>query len=353
MQIWQGGDPEWAVCTHEPVAMPVKLCFIGNTTASIQFIQLLQEGARSPEFLKRGWLHRVSSRRLPRISGYFDFATPRQISTAAAVVLAAEYERLLLTYQQVPHTVDLHKWNPEVFRKLYQIGFFEIVGITPGREDVLNEEGDNLTMRIVSTRNADDLEKVDAALQELCAFVGPTGGAADPTIIDLLTGLAEAMSNVTNHAYPPDYSPKFRHVDRLWVAASADRVRKTLTVVVYDQGITIPVTYPRIERIDRVMNFLGRAIRRRREFDYQDDGTYIRAAMKYGGSRTDLKHRGKGLPQIMEVIDRAGRGKIAVFSRGGWCFRDERRRFRSGALPYSIGGTLIEWEVELSGRNEG
>ena len=267
--------------------------------------------------------------------------------------MAAEYERLRRRSSEVPCTVDLDRWNPQVFRTLYQLGFFEIVGITTSQQDRFWEQEDTLTMQIVSTRNADDLAKVDSSLQILGKFINPEASIPDHVFIDILTGLSEAISNVTNHAYPDDYLPRYPHIGRLWIAATADRRQKSLTVVVYDQGVTIPVTYPRIQRVEQVMNFLGRALKQGRSFDFQNDGTYIRAAMRYGGSRTDQEHRGKGLPQMMAVIDRVGNGSMAVISRGGWCFRDSRGRLRSGAVPYSISGTLIEWQVELSNVLEG
>jgi anti-sigma regulatory factor (Ser/Thr protein kinase) len=314
----------------------------------MKFIERLREGAQMSMKSKAKLLRRVKAGRLAQIPTYFDFSYPTEISTNAAVVLAAEYERMRMTLSEVPYTVDLHKWNNGVFRKLYQIGFFEIVGITPRRPDVLIDEGETRTMQIVSMENADDLAAVDQALQRLGDFMAPSHGIPEQVIIDLLTGLSEAMSNVTNHAYPDDYTPEYPHVGRLWVAATADRQNKSLTVVVYDQGITIPVTYPRIGRQQRVLNYLQRALRQTDEFDFQNDGTYIRAAMKYGGSRTDKEYRGKGLPQMIDALTRVGRGRMTVISRGGWCRREDNGRFRSGAVPYSLGGTLIEWEVELS-----
>jgi anti-sigma regulatory factor (Ser/Thr protein kinase) len=314
----------------------------------MEFIDYFQKGADRAIKSKRKFIQRLSRARLPRVGTYFDFSYPTEISTGAAVVLAAEYERVRRFANETPFTVDLDRWNEGVFRKLFQLGFFEIVGITPQRQDVLIEDGDTRTMQIVSMQNADDLERVDRALQALGRFLNPASSIPENVIIELLTGLSEAISNVTNHAYPSDYEPEYPHIGRLWISATADRNNQSLTVVIYDQGVTIPVTYPRIARIEKVENYLGRALKQRRAFEFQNDGTYIRAAMKYGGSRTDHDYRGKGLPQMIEVIDRLGRGKMTVISRGGWCYRDARGRLRSGAVPFSIGGTLVEWELELS-----
>lgn len=294
------------------------------------------------------FVDRASGNGTPRIAGYSDFSKLTYISTAAAVVLSAEYERWREVCSEVPPTVELDKWNPNVFRKLYQLGFFEIVGFTPQRDDVVIESGTTRTMQIVSMKNADDLAKVDMSLQKLGEFLNPGKSLPDEIVIDLLTGLSEAISNVTNHAYSDDIQTDYPHIGSLWVAATADRENNSLTIVVYDQGATIPVTYPRIGRLEKVTRYLVRTIKNDGSFKYENDGTYVRAAMKYGGSRTDEKHRGKGLPQMMDVIKRVGSGTMTVYSRGGWCRRSKNGRLKSGAVQYSVGGTLIEWSVELS-----
>lgn len=347
MQIWHGADPEWAICTGAPIRPPKNFCFRANAEEAIKFINQLVEGShytwREGEVLIR----RVGSNRLRQINTYFDFSFPDRISTSVAVCLAAEYERMRTLLNQPLFTIDLDKWNQDVFRTLYQIGFFEIAGITPGRTDVVISEGETRTMQIVSSLNADDLSVIDQSLQSLGEFLYPDQDFPENILIDVLTSLSEAFTNVTNHAYPPDYEPDYPHIGRFWVSATANARNRTLTVVVYDQGATIPVTYPRISRTQAVVQFLSRALFSKEDYVYQNDAIYIQAAMRYGGSRTDQKHRGKGLPQMMHILDRIGHGHMTVFSRGGWCHRGPDGKIESGSLPYSIGGTLIEWEVRL------
>lgn len=283
---------------------------------------------------------------LPQIPRYVDMSLVAEISTAAAVILAAEYERMAAIQGTVPPTVDLDRWNDQVFLKLFQIGFFEITGHAPNPERVTESDA-SLTMRIVRSTSSDDLQEIDFALQRLFAFLGPTGQDADSTIIEFLTALSEAMTNVTNHAYTTDMDFDRPSLESFWVAATASRSENSLTIVVYDQGATIPATYPRYSRLDRVKRFLSRALREPEPIGFQDDGTYIRAAMRYGGSRTDQRHRGRGLPQMFLALQKIGRGTLSIYSRGGWCRRSSEGRMRSGALNTPIGGTLIEWSVVL------
>lgn len=347
VQIWQGGDPEWAISVRPPNRPPERLCFSERLEECISFFELHRTSARIAVQEGTGFVQRRRRARLPRLVGYYDFSKLRYISTAAAVVLTAEYERLAKLHREVPPTVELDRWTDDVFRKLYQLGFFEIVGHVPQRPAVLAANEATMTMQIVSMKNADDLALVDRSLQQLGEFLNPSRRIPEKVIIDLLTGLSEAISNVTHHAYTDDYDDALPHIGSLWISATADRNENSLTVVAYDQGVTIPFTYPRIARAERVGRFLARALRRQSEHPYVNDGTYIRAAMKYGGSRTDQKHRGRGLPQMMDVLSETGAGKMTVYSRGGWCRRDANGRLTSGAVSSSIGGTLIEWTLEF------
>lgn len=349
VQIWQGGDPEWAICIRAPTTPPSPLSFEDNLDETLRFFEHVRQSSQIARDKYKGFVIRSDKPNgLPKILSYADFSRISDISTAAAVVLSAEYERLAVLDGEVPPTVELDKWNDSVFRKLYQLGFFEIVGLTPDRDDVIIESGDTRTMRIVSTKNGDDLARVDAALQQLGSFLNPHKNIPEQVIIDILTALSEAISNVTNHAYPDNIDIGHKHIGSLWVAATADRSQNSLTIVVYDQGATIPITYPRIGRLAKVARYLERTLKKVHQFEYDDDGTYIRAAIRHGGSRTDQSHRGKGLPQMIEMLSRSVSGSMTVYSRGGWCRRTSNGRFRSGAVPYSIGGTLIEWSVQLS-----
>ena len=295
----------------------------------------------------------------PRISSYFDFSKIREISTSAAVVLTAEYSRLSTLTKQTPPTVDLENWNDQVVLRLFQLGYFSLLGHIPDIEDRVVENGSTLTMRILCAKNADELNVVDSSLQDLGRFLlGNDDGRIelfDEAIVKTLTTISEAITNVTQHAYPQGHDYEFPHVESFWVAATADRELGTLTVVVYDQGASIPVTYPRMNLAENIKRFLRRAIRGGSEIDYENDGTYVRAAMRYGGSRTDKPYRGKGFPQMIELLKSIGGGSLSIRSRGGWCIRQPNGRVRSGYLHSSIGGTLVEWTVDLpsSGRLKG
>jgi anti-sigma regulatory factor (Ser/Thr protein kinase) len=283
---------------------------------------------------------------MPRLYGYFDFSKIERISASAAVVLAAEYERMSKFLDEVPPTVNLDQWSSAVFRTLFESGFFETLGLS-NRSDVLAETSiDELTMKIVTCYNANQLGEVDTALQKLCEFLGYVGDEKG-TVPFFLTALSEAITNVTNHAYPKDALYDVKPIDRIWITGSANRVSRQLHVVVFDQGVSIPYTYPKFPRAELVKKFLRRALFAQPETHFRNDGTYIRAAMRYGGTRTGEINRGRGFPQMVALLAHLGDSSMTVHSRGGWCNASSTGKITSGSHELSAGGTLIEWRVRL------
>lgn len=291
-------------------------------------------------------MNRKSPRSIPRINGYSDFAMISKISMPAAVVFAAEYDRLRELLMEVPPTVNLGDWDPIVITRLHQLGFFSILGHAPDPE-LLMQDGDVMLMKIIRAQNSETLNEVDDALVKLGSFLSLDEHQLDTTITHTLSIVSEVMANVTQHAYGDDLNYRYRHISSFWVSAEADRKNKTLRIVIYDQGATIPATYPKMERTANVVKYLRRALSKEPKFDYSDDGTYIRAALRYGGSRTGLDYRGKGFPQMSDLLDTFGGGELRIYSRGGWCYRGRNRKVRSGSHDCSIGGTLVEWKIEL------
>jgi len=347
VKIWQGGPEESAICTRPPGPAPGDLCFRTNLNETTEFFHRIRKGFALAINRKKGsFVNRPSLRSPPRISGYVDFSKIENISMSASVVLAADYDRLRHFLGEVPPTINLRHWHPIVVTRLHQLGFFNILGHAPD-PDLLVEDGDFLLMRIIRSRNCEMLAKVDDALVELGRFVSLNANALDEKITHTLSIVSEAMANVTQHAYRRDVRFEYAHMSSFWVSAEANKRDRTLRIVLFDQGATIPVTYPKMERTARVKCYLRRALSPSRRFDYEDDGTYIRAALRYGGSRTDLEYRGKGFPQMSELLDMLGGGELRIFSRGGWCVRSRNGKVTSGSHDCSIGGTLVEWKIEL------
>lgn len=356
--LWQGGEPETAICTRKPFQTPQLLCFDENVAQTTGFLALIRRlmfhGMKKSNI---GFVYRKKPKGIPKIQGYADFSSLNEISLSAAVVLTADFYRVSDIIGQVPPTINLHKWQDPVVTKLHQLGFFSLLGHVPSNEKLI-KDGTTLTMSIVRGTNADELQTVDESLKVLGEFLrSGSEQDLDPTMVKVLTTISEAITNVTQHAYNDDHEYEYQHINSFWVAATADKQSKTLTVVVYDQGATIPVTYPRLDLKAEAIRFLRTAVKSvvngAPDVAHRHDGTYIRAAMRYGGSRTDEFFRGKGLPQMFALMQTIGSGQMNIRSRGGWCIQNAAGRMTQGFVDDSIGGTLVEWTIKLSEKELG
>ena len=167
------------------------------------------------------------------------------------------------------------------------MGFFERVGLSEDIREALETSGDVRTMRILSGSSSDELRAVSMNIQEVSRFISDGSPMDEDILIALNTALSEAMSNVARWAYPDDFDFRYHHIGKWWIAASAHRGSKTLTIVIYDQGCTIPITYPRKKLRQEVRDWLIQRLLPGKSFTNCDDGTYIEAAMEYGNSGTE------------------------------------------------------------------
>lgn len=355
VNVWAGEEFEDMLCTSPPKVAPSVLCFNDNSINTLEFFGYMRRKLRFyGGHPSRGWgIKRGRRGKIPRIKGYIDFSAINVVSTPAALVLAAEYDRLRRLAKSPPATVNLHEWKPGVFKKLYELGFFDIVGLSERVEKYHVPESDVLTMRIITGSNATELQKASESLEELSSFLGDRALLGDGIRNALASAISEGMVNVARHAYPSDYQFQYTHVNAWWMTASANRSTKRLTVVLFDQGASIPVTLQKKPLTLRMADFIKRNILFERTFEYQDDATYIEGAMAIGATQTREAGRGYGLPQMKDLIDLCGAGALTILSRGG------AYRYIVGVDPekvtyhQSVGGTLIVWELDLSRAEHG
>ena len=351
-RAWDGAEIFTVEVDRAPWIPPKVLCFEQNPEETLQFLAFCRDRARirTTDHLPdtRGWIGKPRGRsRRPRISSFIDFSKVERISTAVALIIAADYDRQKQLISKVPPTINLLDWSDPIFTKFYQLGFFDIVGLTSRIRRDHEDDGVVRTMRIETGTNSQGLESAAEGLLKLNDTFMAGHVIPDEIAIALNSALSEAMSNVAWHAYPADHEFEFRHVGSWWVTATVDREQETLTVVIYDQGATIPVTYPSKATSSRVLEFLARVRALVRRHDYDDDGAYIEAAMEYGNTQTKEPNRGKGIHDMKQVIDLCQRGRLTIHSRGGRCEYAPGQGTKRTSFPYSVGGTLIEWVIQL------
>lgn len=347
VDLWDQGTSRLAISLGRPTTPPTDFDFIRNHEEVCTILEGLRNKLHSAS--KRGatWVTEPNKkRRLASIASYIDFSRIENISTSAALVLAAEYARMTELVGRPPPLVNVDQWNINIVQKLLQLGFFEIVGINEEIEDRFLEDDDCLTLRFFSG-SREETQKADESLSQLSEFLNPTKDIPEEIAIPFLSGISEAMINVSRHAYPSGHHFMHRHVGKWWITGTARRSERNFTVAIFDQGATIPVTYPELPLTDEIKGFLtdglpGNAHR------YRKDGRLIEAATRFGNTQTQQSHHGNGLPQMKEAIDAANNGHLRIWSRGGeYLYRSGGRHHRAWH-PVSIGGTLIEWTINLA-----
>lgn len=350
VRVWQGDEIEYAISTKTPTVPPVFMCLDRNEIEVPVFLEKLRRRLLR-NVLRPQWLVKQSKGRT-FIKGFLDFSRIQEISTSAALVLAAEYERIVRFVGSPPPLINLDEWNDDVFKRLFELGFFEIIGTTPPNpETYLTADTDIMTLRFISGSNAAETRLAGEMLMRLAEFLDPDHHLPEEISVPLTSALSEAMSNVREHAYPSDYRFRFRHIRRWWLTGSADRRNRTLTVVIYDQGATIPVTYSRLSSLAHVRKWIDErvaSVTGSPKHPFQNDGLQIAAAVKFGSSQTEEPHRGKGLPDMKFAIDQCKNGKLTILSRGGrYVYNGLTGQSTHSSYGASIGGTLIEWTMTL------
>jgi hypothetical protein len=179
-------------------------------------------------------------------------------------------------------------------------------------------------------------------------YPGDPDGDGAANLLHLYGAMIEAVVNVVRHAYPPGVELPFRAVQRWWMTAALDRKMRSTTAVVYDQGVTIPVTLPKWEHYRNWTRRIGRKIGIvPPASDTKSDGEAIAAAVEESLTSSGESHRGTGLAQMRHFVDQCQGGRLRIMSRCGEVV------FRPGKDPevrtydVSVGGTLIEWSVLL------
>lgn len=355
VSAWLGGDTEQIVAENLPEIPPARLSIRRNSIETLEFIGStrdrlnIRDAYENPG--KFSWLKRAKSKKgLKRITSYVDFSKIEEISTAAALVLTAEYHRASRFMGSLPPVINLAEWSDGVFWPMYQIGFFEAIG-------KLSEEGlqrKNIHgveyLPAFSGTSGSDLEAISANVRKL--IEGFSDIEMDrATRVELNSAIGEAIVNVPKWAYPSDHSFDIPHLSNFWVTASFDPLTRNFTLAVYDQGVSIPISYPKKQLSDRAKSFLSDLIFGEPEFEHRDDGAYIACAMEFGSSSSGVAHRGKGLPQMKDLIDHADNGSLMVCSRGGLWQYERGKQPRYQSFRHSIGGTLIEWTICLANEN--
>jgi hypothetical protein len=266
---------------------------------------------------------------------YLHFDKIEKISPSAALVLASEVDRW---NQRTQHRLraSVNTWNEEIKRLLSQMGYFNLLNLEKP-VGVLESS----TVSFLPFKRGDLNNGTSATLaKELRIEIESLVGFEIERHL-LYEGLSEAITNVSQHAYPEAHTYMVR---QWWLSASYDRTSRELRVVFFDQGAGIPATLPNWRFFERIKAMLN----------VTTDSDKIAAAMEVGRSASGEEHRGKGLQNFMHFAERYRPSSLSIYSLRGmyrrkWLRQEDTNVVQTERKDFtvSVGGTLIEWAVRL------
>ena len=281
-----------------------------------------------------------------------DFTKLRHITPSAALILTSEMDRICSIRKEKKNygkkskkkkkyglkVLDFNRWDEKIKILLEDMGMNKLLKI-PNWKKVKNRvETDEIFLPFQRGQKAsgDDARVLRDSLNDLSKIV--------PKPRNLLRGLGEAMDNSLFHAYPDNFQKLNKLKEKLWwMSASFNEKKKLLTIMFFDQGISIPASIKK-KFAERVSSFFAKCT----------DGEIIKAATEIGRSGTGEEHRGNGLGRdIKEYVSSLEHGYLRIISRRGEYFysnyskKDDNTEEKVYNRNEVLGGTLIEWQAYI------
>lgn len=269
---------------------------------------------------------------------FIDFKNTEKITAAAMLSFLAQVDVLIQTNKtntSKPISFN-HPQNEKIESILKQVGLYELVG-KPIRD---TKSYDDVTYWNYCSDSCSQPMIAKPMLENIANRLKNADGTASKK---LYRGFVEAMSNSVEHAYKGSGTNCTNSDTDKWWTFAGIRDNK-LAVVICDKGVGIPATLPKTQGVNALSKwFLDRGY----HLHKLSDSKYIKAATELTKTSTGQKHRGKGLSDILSVINSIGKGSLLIYSNKG-----ELRYRCSGQsiqdYKYSVGGTIIEWTIPLN-----
>lgn len=337
------------------ITPPEHFDFERNAEAVLEWLNRAYNA--STRIIKKGKKRLKKRRRPARVQAYWDFTKIKSITPAAALVVAAFFDRHRQLAEMPIHVYEYEKWEPDVREALAQVGFFDLLDL----QAPATAPSHPTSARIERFASESKLRPEEAGrlVDTLLGYLltaHPGCLSSDETVdrtAKLFGALIEATENTRIHAYPSDTHRGFSVLPNWWLTGSADPTQRRVTLIVYDQGISMPGSlasfrssrWPGHDLVNRIIARFSRG-----DFDPDDpitDHAKIRLAMRMGISSTGEAHRGKGLPVVREAIKHCQRARLHILSRNGGYLEETGKRALSWPLTSPMVGTLIVWDLWL------
>lgn len=267
-----------------------------------------------------------------------DFSTIKYLKPGGALVLAAEIDRYRIKRRACLKPWKYNCWHTDVKLMLHRFGLFKLLDI-PRKINIDDEYGNVVYLSLKRGEKANGSEALK--FREEVENVLGIKLSTQPWFI----AITEAMTNVAQHAYPLPLPKNSIYLPQTWWLSGAyDKVDKSLRIMFYDQGLTIPGTLPKSKLWTIIQKIALNST----------EGEQIKAAFQVGKSQTGESHRGKGVGQLLEPIKNCQKATLTLISGRGYYrktnINDGQAKEFVADLPVSLNGTYIEWIIYVNER---
>jgi hypothetical protein len=309
---------------YRNIILPTEMDFSKNKHRTLEFIKKFREVALVEKALFR-----------------LNFNHLKHLSPSASIVLLAEIYRCWKINGVKVHSTPIN--SCKLSKTLEAMGFYELLETSYLKVKRTQLEKDKTKVYIKFATAVKDDGRLADEIREAVINESPTLLSMESRD-RIYRGLLECMSNVSRHAYGEEYVKFINYPNderRWWLSGYVDKNKGEVLIQFYDQGAGIPNTLltRRGERFtQKVKTFVAN----------NPEGALIKRATEMGQSSTKKAHRGKGLPEIVNVIkNTTGRLKI-ISHRGEYKIYNENgiitEEYKDS--PLSLNGTLIQWRVK-------
>ncbi len=287
-----------------------------------------------------------------RIKNFLDFATMKVCAPSAALVLASEFDRARQLTPWSISPINIDAWRRDVVNVLDEIGYFKLLEI-PRPQVAAPTDPNRIRIVPFRTGHTRENEEVGNLVSTLADMIIEAHNVTTPTpeptseMHRLFDALIEAMENVLKWAYPDAQNATM--VKNWWMTGAVDASNKRLTIVVYDQGVSIPARLPEWAGYSLVKKGFKRLFGDGVEIrDQQHDAAQMHLAMSARlSSATGMPHHGKGFPAFKTAVDICKKGRLRIISRRGEFIYETGSKAVGRVLNTPLQGTLIEWDLWL------
>lgn len=271
-----------------------------------------------------------------------DFSHTINVDLSTLLVATAEVD---ICHKRIQHNIK-HNYNNNIACLLYDLGFFDLLGkmTVP-----VSEQSSSVYFLRYQSSNTGDGEKIDNLKNQLHQMTKKSL----PGVIgfDFYNSVSEAVNNSVKWAYRQNGQDK-----KWWLSAAYHKQQHTITISLYDRGLTIPYTIRNPDKKFEKTTWQKFTD----EIKHLSDVSVVKHAMElshkhyYSQNKTKSSSgeisRGKGLRQMLDFIENKD-GSLYIMSGRALCRfsiqNDKLNIEEYKKLSTPLSGTLIEWRLKI------